>query len=645
MSNKKKYLVFVESPSKCATINKYLGEEYFVMPTIGHVRGLSSKSGSVKIENNEVLFTWEDKKDSLDRIKKQVLENTYNTIYIATDPDREGEGMGWHVNNILKEIDFKGKISRLKFHEITKNAIKNAINNPQEINMCLVEAYLTRSALDYLIGYTITPIFWQIFRIFKNQSAGRVQSPTLKILVERELEIFEFVKTNYYSITGVFKEFQLNCDLLEYKKEKVKKILQKEKAFLIKSHLEENSIYKVISLEEKERHSNPSAPYITSTLQQEATSKLGWSVSITMMVAQKLYESGKITYMRTDSTNLSEEITTKIREYIKKNYGDNYLSNGINIYKSNVKNAQEAHEAIRPTNIEDTSDKIEDPQQKELYELIWTKTVTCQMAASIYKKKEIHISNEIGVFTIQGSILLFPGYLKLQNKYKEEEKDFLLPDLQLNNILTIKEIFINTHETQAPSRYTEGSLVKEMHNKGIGRPSTYPSIIETIKKRQYAHLASKSLVPAMKGKITIIFLNYFFSKYVDYQFTSDMENYLDDISLGKLNWKNALKKFYNELQDNTNLCKNINIFQVIDEIKDNLLKWMREKICPKCNNKWQFRVKTNIFCICSNKECGNMLPLKDEEVANKTYKYSKNIYTKKSKSKSNSNNKKTKKNK
>lgn len=612
--SKKKKLVFVESPSKCATVNKYLGDEYFVMPTVGHVRGLSSKSGSVTLQNDEILFVWEDKRDSLERIKKHILENNYETIYIATDADREGEGMCWHVKNILNEIGFKGKIYRLKFHEITKNAIKNAINNPQDINMYLVEAYLTRSALDYLIGYTITPIFWQIFRIFQNQSAGRVQSPTLKMLVARELEIFEFIKSNYYSITGNFENLDIPCDLIEYNKEKIKKITDKTLAETIKTNLESNKEYQVISLEEKETHRSPSAPFITSTLQQDAANKLGWPISITMMVAQKLYENGKITYMRTDSTHLSDEFVEQIREYIKTNYGNDYLPKTSNVYKSNVKNAQEAHEAIRPTNIEETEDNIEDAQQKELYGLIWTKTVTCQMEKSIYKKKEIKISNNIGVFSLHGSVLIFPGYLKLQHKYKEEEKDFLLPDLQLNTILILKESIVHTHETQAPARYTEGSLVKEMQNNGIGRPSTYPSIVETIKKRQYANLSSRHLIPSMKGKITIIFLNHFFSRYVDYKFTSDMEDYLDEISLGKLNWKEALKTFYQELQKNVDCFRNINIFQVIDATKDDLMKWMRDKVCTKCQNPWQFRVKTNIFCICSNKECGNMLPLKDEEI-------------------------------
>jgi DNA topoisomerase I len=648
---KKQCLLFVESPGKCSTIQKYLNEDsdftYEVIATYGHIKQLPSKNGSVTIENDKVNFLWEDKIESVKRIKNILQKQKYDTYYIATDKDREGEGIAFHIFNLLQETITNANIFRITFNEITKKALQTSIQNPRKVDDNLVHAFLSRLAMDYLIGYTLSPLTWQLGKY----SVGRVQSPSVRLIIDQEMEIFNFVSTTYWTLDGIFEDLNIKAKTLSFLPQAYKDLTQEEFITYLTTEnndikkimreditdniieilsLETNKIYYVDTIIEKDVYRSPDAPFITATLQQESNVKLGFSVMTTMHHAQKLYENGLITYMRTDSTTINNDTISLIRSYILQEFGDDYLSKEQNLYKSKDKNIQEAHEAIRPTDITNNGDNIEDPMSQKLYQLIWKKTIASQMSKCLYKKKDITIKNNICSMSFSGSQLVFLGYLKVYGR--EEDEDALLPDLQLNHELVLQNIEKNIHHTKHPARYTEGGLIKQLKKEGIGRPSTYVSIIEILKKREYIRMDGKNLIGVVKGKILIAFLETFFPKYIDYQFTAHMEETLDQIANGEINWTEILCRFYKELKEAHTKVITFNLFEKLDKMNLKLQQWLKNKICEKCSSNYNLYIKTNLFFCCSNKSCGNTLPLKDDFIfvpksADDTSE-TKNIYTK-----------------
>jgi DNA topoisomerase-1 len=630
-NKKKKYLVFVESPGKISTIKKYLNdnpnEEYEVIASMGHITQLPSKPGSVFLEGKELKFIWENKEDSVKKLEKILQNQLYDCYYIATDQDREGEGIAFHIYNLLIKNGIEKNIQRIIFNEITKKALKDSLKNPRDLDYNLIHGFLSRLAIDYLIGYTLSPLTWKLGKY----SVGRVQSPGVKLIVEQEKIILNFIPQTDYSLDGIFKELNVKPKLSHFDFKKAKDILltdeenaiiesedfsikktpsdsliDKVKEFLLNKKLIK---YKVTNITEKEYHKSPLAPFTTVTMQQDANTKLNFSAQSTMRNAQKLYEEGLITYMRTDSTNLSEEAIVNIREYIKNSYGDDYLSSEVLQYKSKIKNAQEAHEAIRPTNINNKGEGIQDTYVKSLYELIWKRTVACQMNNSTYKKKDITLENEFSEMSLSGSQLIFLGYLKVYDK--EEDEDNILPTLNLKDELELIDIDKTSYTTKHSPRYSEGSLVKQLAKKGIGRPSTYVGIIEILKNRQYVYMDGKSFIGTVKGKILIEYLEKFFPKYIDYNFTANMEEDLDLIANGEKEWQKFLYNFYEELQKDYEKVKNINLFEILDELKNPILKWYKNIVCDKCSSPYNLYIKNSLFFSCSNKACGNTLGLKE----------------------------------
>jgi DNA topoisomerase-1 len=539
-------LVIVESPAKAKTINKYLGEDYIVLASYGHVRDLPSKNGSVDTENN-FNMTWE-----IDPGSKKPLKEIYDAakdakkIILATDPDREGEAIAWHVKNILddKKLLKDKKVERVVFNEITKKAVKNGIDNPREINTELVDAYMARRALDYLVGFNISPILWT--KLPGSKSAGRVQSVALKLIVERENEIELFKPQEYWSIQSLFKNKDtkdLNSKIILFKSEKVDKFYFKNEE-QTKSAVDEikKHDYQITQIEKKPYKRNPYAPFTTSTMQQEASKKLGFGASRTMQVAQRLYQGfeidgetvGLITYMRTDGTQISNEALETCRNYISQKLGKDYLPDQPRNYSGKkAKNAQEAHEAIRPTDINRDPSSLKsilDRDQMRLYELIWNRTVSSQMESAEFERTSIDICNKDKsiIFRANGSIQKFDGYLKLYQETKEEDEkkedneddENILPDVNNGDTLIINKILDEQHFTNPPPRYSEASLVKKLEELGIGRPSTYASIISVLSTRNYVELINKKFIPTDRGKLITAFLDKLFNKYVDYNFTA-----------------------------------------------------------------------------------------------------------------------------
>jgi DNA topoisomerase-1 len=630
-NKKQKCLLFVESPGKCPTIRKYLNDnkdiEYEVVATVGHIKQLPSKNGSIIVKDGEVEFKWEDKADSVKKLKDIIKNNSYDKYYIATDQDREGEGISYHVYNLLEEMNVKGEIHRITFNEITKKALQESIQNPRGINYDLVYAFLSRLATDYLIGYTLSPITWKLGKY----SVGRVQSPCVKLVVEQEQVIFDFIQTTYYMLEGIFQGLSLRPKLIKIENNfykhlldsKFVELLQLEEGDVKKINdekltdniieillLKDNLSYIISDIIEKDLHRSPLAPFTTVTMQQEANSKLGQTANSTMRNAQKLYEEGLITYMRTDNTSISDGAIEEIRSYVKSEFGNEYLSEEPLAYKSKIKNAQEAHEAIRPTDITNNGDSIQDEYVKSLYKLIWKRTVACQMSKALYKKKEILIRNSLAVMSLSGSQLVFPGYLKVYGQ--EEEEDNLLPPLNLNEQILLENIHKTVHQTKYPPRYSEGALIKQLEKKGIGRPSTYAGIIEILKNREYVRINGKSLVGVMKGKILVAFLEAYFPKYIDYNFTSQMEETLDKIANGEVKWKEVINNFYKDLQHDYQKVATIGLFDILNTMNPTLQHWLSNPLCEKCGSSYKLYIKNNLFFTCSNKECNNTTPLKDQ---------------------------------
>lgn len=606
-------LVIVESPAKAKTIKKYLGKGYEVLASFGHIRDLPSKNGSV-LPDKDFEMDYQISSQSVKHVK-EIADNAKSAevIYLATDPDREGESISWHIVEVLKEkkaLKHKPEIYRIVFNEITKKAVNYAVANPRYINDDLVNAQQARRAIDYLVGFSLSPILWR--KLPGSRSAGRVQSVALRLICDREEEIEKFVSQEYWDITAQMKtsenkDFAARLVAVDGVKLDKLSLTSKEQTMAIVEELE-SSDYIVRSIEKKQQKRNPSAPFTTSSLQQEAARKLGFSTKKTMQIAQKLYEGieidgenvGLITYMRTDGVSLSKEAVEQTRDLIKQNFGEKYLPKEERIYKTKAKNAQEAHEAIRPTNITIQPAQIENLLEKDffrLYELIWKRMVACQMEQAIIDIVSVEIDTVPKKHSLRatGSTISFDGFYVL---YKEgvddsegDDESKILPIMHEKEKLIKELVLPKQHFTEPKPRYTEASLVKTLEELGIGRPSTYSSIISVIQDRKYVKLDKKRFFPEERGRIVTVFLSKFFSKYVEYDFTAQLENELDEIAEGKLNWKEFLSKFWHDFSNNVSDVSKINIVEIIECLQnlmhDHLFPTKVDgsdpKLCPKCS--------------------------------------------------------------
>ena len=582
-------LVIVESPAKAKTINKYLGKDYLVLASYGHIRDLPSKNGSVDPEKNFEM-QWE-----IDSFSKKYLKeitdavDVSDKIILATDPDREGEAIAWHVKEYLNsKKKLKDKIlERVVFNEITKNAILKAIENPRQIEIPLVEAYLARRALDYLVGFNISPILWT--KLPGSKSAGRVQSVALKLITEREHEIELFKPEEYWTLSSEFTNLD-NKNILSklslFEGEKIERFTFKNKAEINKAiEIINKSKFTVKDINSKVHKRNPLAPFTTSTLQQTASGKFGFGASRTMQIAQRLYQgidiegetTGLITYMRTDGTQISQEAISEFRELIKGEYGKEYLPETINTYEGKkAKNAQEAHEAIRPTNINRKPNDIKkyvNADQFKLYELIWSRALSSQMNPAEFYRNSIIISSSDGKinFRANGSIVKFDGFLKVY-EVPDTDDDIknILPECKVGENVNILKLNDEQHFTDPPPRYSEASLVKKMEELGIGRPSTYASIISVLSTRNYVEQINKRFHPTDRGKLISAFLEKLFTKYVDYNFTADLENQLDDITSGNVKWDKVLENFWKDFYANVTSVKEKRTREVLDLLNESL---------------------------------------------------------------------------
>jgi DNA topoisomerase I len=561
-----KSLVIVESPAKSKTLLRYLGKDFQILASNGHVRDLLPKTGAVDTDKN-----FEMQYQIIDRNAKQVESiakalKKADTLYLATDPDREGEAISWHLYEILKERGaLKGKeVKRVVFHEVTKTAVQDAIANPRELSIDLINAQQARRALDYLVGFNLSPLLWK--KIRRGLSAGRVQSPALRMIVEREIEIEKFDSKEYWTV---------EADLSHKKQDFVAKLTyfndEKLKQFSIDNQVQADDVFKKLSsaadgnltvskIEKKQRKRQPSAPFITSTLQQEAIRKLGFTAQRTMRTAQQLYEGidigegavGLITYMRTDSVSLAKEALDEIRDYIGKTYGKENLPKEPNRYKTKSKNAQEAHEAVRPTSAYRSPKELKSflsVEQFKLYELIWKRTIACQMIHATLDTVGVDMSAGVGnVFRATGSTVREKGFMTVyqegQDDVKPETDERILPAMEEGDKVPLKLIRPEQHFTEPPPRYTEASLVKTLEEYGIGRPSTYANIISTLRNREYVELESKRFTPSEVGRVVNKFLTDHFTNYVDYDFTAKLEDELDAVSRGEKEWIPLMEAFW-----------------------------------------------------------------------------------------------------
>jgi len=563
-----KNLVIVESPAKAKTIKKYLGPSFDVLASYGHVRDLLPKEGAVDTANHFAM-----RYELIEKNAKHVAAivkamNKADALYLATDPDREGEAISWHIYEILlqRELLVKKPVHRVVFHEITKNAVQAAVANPRAISMDLVNAQQARRALDYLVGFNLSPLLWR--KIRRGLSAGRVQSPALRMIVEREEEIEKFVSQEYWDITAdtLAQNHPFAAKLNLYNGEKLEQftITNDAQANDVKKDLLKASKGKLVvtKVEKKQRKRNPAAPFITSTLQQEAARKLGFTAQRTMRTAQQLYEGidigggavGLISYMRTDSVNLAQEAVAEIRELIKTRYGAENLPAEPPVYKTKSKNAQEAHEAIRPTSADRLPESITEylsAEQYKLYDLIWKRTVASQMIHATVDTVSVDLAcGKNNNFRANGSVIANPGFMHVyqegvdDKKSDQQDEERLLPPLKEGEEVTLKEIHCNQHFTEPPPRFSEASLIKALEEFGIGRPSTYASIIYTLQHREYVVLEQKRFHPTDVGRIVNRFLTRYFTKYVDYDFTARLEDELDEISRGEKEWIPLLEDFW-----------------------------------------------------------------------------------------------------
>ena len=580
-------LVIVESPAKAKTINKYLGKDYKVLASYGHIRDLPSKNGSVDPENNFKML-WEI--DSFSKkYLKDIAEAAKNSskIILATDPDREGEAIAWHVKEFLNEKKLlKDKlVERVVFNEITKKAVTHGIDNPRQIEPLLVDAYMARRALDYLVGFNISPILWT--KLPGSKSAGRVQSVALKLITEREHEIELFNPEEFWTLKVSFNDSNNNLitsNISQLEGKKIEKFSFKNKESVNEAIERIKKMkFNISDISSKVVNRNPSGPFTTSTLQQVSSGRLGFGASRTMQIAQKLYQGieiegetiGLITYIRTDGTNISAEAISDFRNFIKNEYGNEYLpKDPLNYSGKKAKNAQEAHEAIRPTDIDRSADKVKkylSPDQHKVYDLIWSRALSSQMQSAQFDRNTITITseNKETVLKTNGSVIKFDGYLKIYKDPKKEDGESILPKMSKGPI-NIEKLIDEQHFTQPPPRYSEASLVKKLEELGIGRPSTYASIISVISTRGYVETINKRFHPTDRGKLITAFLEKLFSKYVDYNFTASLENQLDDITSGKEGWIKVLEMFWKDFNQNVAEVKEKRTREVLDLLNDSL---------------------------------------------------------------------------
>ena len=637
-------LVIVESPAKAKTINKYLGSNYTVLASYGHIRDLPSKNGSVDPENKFKMI-WE-----VDSFSKKYLKEITDAakesdkIILATDPDREGEAIAWHVKEFLNEKKLlkDKKIERVVFNEITKKAVIHGIENPRQIEPLLVDAYMARRALDYLVGFNISPILWT--KLPGSKSAGRVQSVALKLITEREHEIESFKPDEFWTLSVEFtdnKNQKITSSISQLNGNKIEKFSFKNKDEINKAILSiKDKNFNITDISSKVINRNPFGPFTTSTLQQTASSRLGFGASRTMQIAQKLYQGidiegetiGLITYMRTDGTNLSADAVSTFRDYIQKEIGKEYLpKNVLNYSGKKAKNAQEAHEAIRPTDIIRTPQSVKkylSTDQNKLYDLIWSRALSSQMESAKFDRNTITITsdNDDTICKASGSVLKFDGFLKVYNTPNKDDDEGILPKMSKGPI-NIEALLDEQHFTQPPPRYSEAGLVKKLEELGIGRPSTYASIISTIANRGYAEILNKRFFPTDRGKLISAFLEKLFSKYVDYNFTAGLEDQLDEITTGKESWIKVLELFWKDFNNNVAEVKEKRTREVLDLLNDSLGDLVFDKDnegnvvrkCQLCNSgtlslKNSFR--GGAFIGCSNyPDCKFTRPLSKAKAA------------------------------
>ena len=606
-------LLIVESPAKAKTLKKYLGNDFEVLATFGHVRDLIPKTGAIDTENGFAMQYETIARNSkhVDAIVKAAAAADH--IYLATDPDREGEAIAWHVAELLKaKRNLKNKpMQRVAFYEITQSAVREAVANPREIAIPLVNAQQARRALDYLVGFNLSPLLWR--KIRPGLSAGRVQSPALRLIVERELEIEAFRTQEYWSVhlDSQKNKLPFAAKLFQYQGKKLEQLSIAGEAEYQKIYANLNAAKlppRVVRVEKKGKQRHAAAPFTTSTLQQEGIRKLGMSADRVMRIAQQLYEGidiggqtvGLISYMRTDSVNLAQEAVAEIRGYISSNFSADYLPRTSPVYKSKAKNAQEAHEAIRPTSIARSPDSIRETltvDQARLYEMIWKRTLASQMTAARFDtvSVDIRLGGDDTLFRASGQTLVFPGFIAVYQEDTDdstEEEGGKLPPLEEGDVLPLDKLYGEQHFTQPPPRFTEASLVKTLEEHGIGRPSTYASIISTLQAREYALLEKKRFTPTDVGRVVNRFLSEHFTRYVDYGFTAQMEDELDEISDGKRDWIPVLEAFWKDFDKLIQEKKNIERKDVTQELLD--------EACPKCGKPLSTRLgKRGSFVGCT----------------------------------------------
>ena len=606
-------LLIVESPSKAKTIEKYLGAGWRVIASVGHVRDLVPENGSVDTENN-FKMRWQIMPGKEKQIKLITDElKKADAVYLASDPDREGEAIAWHLLDILKakKLLADKPVYRVAFHEITKKAVQAAIENPREIDKNLVDAYLVRRALDYLIGFGISPLLW---RRNLGKSAGRVQSVAVKLVVDREKEIEDFKPVEYWSVESVCKvqsaEFRANLSKFDCQKIEKMTIENQEHVDNILEKIGNPEIRAtVIDIEKKKTQRKPAAPFTTSTLQQEAARKLYFASKRTMSAAQHLYEQGLITYMRTDATNLNADAVNEIRGFIANTYGAGFVPSSPNVYATKSKNAQEAHEAIRPTHFDAPAKGLTGDEAK-LYDLIWKRTIACQMKNAEFDSvaADIETENKVAVFHAVGSTRTFDGFMKVYTEDKDdddEKKESKLPVLNVGDNISITEIIPEQHFTQAPPRYTEASLVKKLEELGIGRPSTYATIMSTIVDRAYVEQdKQRRFHPTSGGWVIASYLNKYFTDLVDVNFTAKTEDTLDDVSNGKVKKITALENFWRPTNEMIEGARGVKTSDIIDEINEFMHKHLFAEtgdVCPECGKKLGIKLsKFGPFIGCEN---------------------------------------------
>lgn len=609
MAAAKKNLVIVESPSKAKTIGKFLGSRYKVIASVGHVRDLPKSKLGIDIENDfePQYISIRGKGDIIKELKKEAKHAA--KVYLATDPDREGEAISWHLAFLLG-ID-QNQPCRIVFNEITKKAVQAAIKNPRPIDLKLVDAQQARRVLDRLVGYQISPLLWR--KVRRGLSAGRVQSAALKIICDRENEIKAFVPQEYWNITAELKKGKkFVAKLTEYEKKKIT-VENKEQADAIVKILNAGS-YTVKKLEEKDRTRKPYAPFTTSSLQQEASNRLGFYTKKTMLIAQQLYEGveikghgtvGLVSYIRTDSVRISDEAKAAAKEYIVQNMGKEYYQN--NVYSNKKKDVQDAHEAIRPSYIDMEPDSIKDSLTKDqynLYKLIWSRFMASQMAPAKFKGVSSTIENSGYIFKATGSKLVFEGYLKVYSPARDDDGDKLLPHLEEGETLELVQLLSEQNFTQPPARFTEASLVKDLEEKDIGRPSTYAPIIATIIDRKYVTREKKTLIPTDLGFIVTQMMEDYFKEIVDTGFTASMEDKLDEVEVKDVDWKDIIRDYYGTLEKELEIADK-EIEKVEFEVE------LTGEMCEKCGKPMAVKHgRFGEFAACTGyPECKNTKPI------------------------------------